>query len=216
MAYLTNTVAKHSRLLACPECDLLQREPRVLQRTSLPLALDCPRCGATLSHHLPRALELSTAFSIAAAVALAIGASFSIMTLELQGRVNTVTLLDLATGVQAFGMSSVAALIVVTAILLPVLEVTALLYMLVPLVVLRRVPRQIRSAARLFEAVRPWAMLEVLMLATIVSIGRLEKLGPLSLGPGFWSLVVLMVLFALIDSVFEPGAVWDRAEELGA
>jgi paraquat-inducible protein A len=195
-------------MLACPECDLLQREPPAAEG---PGTLDCPRCGAILERRIPRSLELCTSFSVTAGVLFAIGASFPVMTLELQGRWNSVSLFGVATALHAEGMTSVALLVLVTIVAMPALEIAALLYMLVPVVVLGRVPRQLGFASRLLEAVKPWAMLEVLMLAAIACIPRLEKVGPLTLGPAFWSLAAMMVLFALIDSTLEMREVWDRA-----
>jgi hypothetical protein len=55
-----------------------------------------------------------------------------------------------------------------------------------------------------------------LMLGVLVSMGRIEKVGPLTLGTAFWSLAAMMVLFALIDSVFQLPEVWDRAVALRA
>src|SRR3954469_1884617 len=171
-------------LVACPDCDLLQRLPAARSGAA---TLGCARCGATLRHAMPRSLELSTAFTVAAAVMFAIGNAFPIMTLRLQGRSNSVTLLGMSAALQGAGMGSVAALILLTVVLMPALELAALLYLLVPVVALRRVPRQLASASRVLEAVKPWAMLEVLMLAVLVSMGRIEKVGPLTLGTAFWS-----------------------------
>jgi uncharacterized paraquat-inducible protein A len=57
-------------------------------------------------------------------------------------------------------------------------------------------------------------MLEVLMLGVLVSIGRLETVAYLALGAAFWSLAAMMLLFALVDSIFEPREAWERADAL--
>jgi paraquat-inducible protein A len=198
------------RLLACPECDLLQREPA--PAIALGTA-DCLRCGATLLRVAPRSLELCTAFSIAATALFCVGNAFPVMRLQLQARENSATLFDMAAALHGAGMSSVAALILATVVVTPALELAALLYILVPLA-LGRVPAQLGFATRLLQAVKPWAMLEVLMLGVLVSIGRLEKVAYLTLGAAFWSLAAMMLLFALIDSIFEPREAWQRADAL--
>lgn len=198
-------------LIACPECDLLQRPPAKPCDVG---TVDCVRCGAKLECRVPRSLELCTSLSIAAAVMFVIGNVFPLLSMTVQGRTTTATLIGMAAGLQEAGMTSVAALVAVTIVVMPALELAALAYLLAPLVLAERVPPYLRAASQLLELVKPWALIEVLMLGVLVSIGRLEKIGSIVLGGGFWALAAMMLLFALIDSVFELPLVWDRAEEL--
>jgi len=197
-------------MLACPECDLLQLAPARPVRLG---TVECVRCGATISRTAPCSLELTLAFAVAAAVAFAIANVFPIMTLELQGRTTSETLLGMSAVLQEAGMASVAALVFVTIVLMPALEIAALLYLLGPLAI-GRVPPRMALAARLLAFVKPWAMTEVLLLGALVSIGRLETVARVHLGAAFWSMAALMFLFAIIDSVFDPIEPWSRAEAL--
>jgi paraquat-inducible protein A len=143
-----------------------------------------------------------------------IGNVFPLLSMTVQGRTTSATLIGMAEGLQEAGMTSVAGLVAVTIVVMPALELAALGYLLMPLVLAERVPPHLRAASQLLELVKPWALIEVLMLGVLVSIGRLEKIGSIDLGFGFWALAAMMLLFALIDSVFELPLVWDRAEEL--
>jgi paraquat-inducible protein A len=193
-------------LLACPECDLLLRRPAAAASADVA----CPRCGATLYRRVPRALDATLALMIAAAVVFAVANVHPVMSLEMQGRENAGTLLGLAKALHEAGMSSVAVLVAATLIVMPGLEILAMLYLLVPLR-LGRAPEGLAAVSRTLFAVRPWVMVEVFTLAALVSIGRLANLAELELGAGFWAMGALMFLFAVSHSIFDEHALWECA-----
>jgi paraquat-inducible protein A len=197
-----------SEWVACPECDLVQRDPRRLRwRTVV-----CLRCGATLHRSGPHALEATLAMAVSAAVLFAFANAFPFMSLELQGRTVTETLFAMTRALHLADMSSVAILVFLTLILMPALQIAALLYLLAPLQ-LRRVPAATGSVARLLNRVRPWSMVEVFMLAALVSIGKLQDFAELRLEPGFWCLGAVMLLFAVTDTIFDQRALWQSVQE---
>jgi len=196
-------------LLACPECDLLQRVPA----GGAWGAIACCRCGATLCRRIPHALDATLALMLAAAVAYAIANVYPVMSLDMQGRHNEATLLAMARALHDAGMTPVAVLVALTVIVMPGLEILAMLWLLVPLR-LGVVPEGLHVVARTLAAVRPWAMVEVYTLAALVSIGRLGRLAELHLGVAFWAMGALMFLFALADTIFDEHALWQRADEL--
>lgn len=191
-----------SGLTACPDCDLLQRSP-----SQLPGSVECARCGATLYRIVPHALEMTLAMMLAAAALYLMACAFPIMTLELGGRQTTATLFGLAAAFHDAGMTSVGALVFVTLVLVPGLEILLMLYLLVPLR-LDIVPPAVGAVSRLRFAVKPWGMIEVFVLAALVSIGRLDQLADLDLKPAFWALGAMMFLIALADSVFDERTFW--------
>ena len=73
---------KEAAIIACHECDLLQREGPLPQGGK---AL-CVRCGALLYRSHPRSVERTLAFALAAIVLFAVANSFPIVSLELQGQ----------------------------------------------------------------------------------------------------------------------------------
>ena len=75
-------------IIACRECDLLQRE------VTPPLhgTAQCARCGAELFRNKPASLEHTLAFLMAAAIFFLIANAFPLLTLEAQGVRNTTTL----------------------------------------------------------------------------------------------------------------------------
>lgn len=116
-------------LIACPECDLLQRE------TALPMgkALTCQRCGAVLYKNAPEGLERTLACLIGAAILFAVSSIFPIVSLELQGHRTTATLVGTVHALYAQDMALVAALVLLTTLLMPAMEIFAKLYLLASL-----------------------------------------------------------------------------------
>jgi paraquat-inducible protein A len=193
-----------AQLIACPECDLVQREPRTASGT-----VTCRRCGATLARRVPRALDAALSLMLASAVLFVIANAYPVMSLDLQGRRTSDTLFGVSRALAEAGMTSVALLVFVTVVLMPALEIAAMLYMLLPLR-LGTVPRSLGPVARLLDAVRPWAMVEVFVLGALVAIGRLHHVADLELHPAFWAIGAVMFLLAVLDSIFDERALWQR------
>jgi paraquat-inducible protein A len=196
-------------LLACPECDLVQRVPA----DGAWGAIACCRCGATLCRRIPHALDTTLALMIAAGVLFAMANVFPVMSLDMQGRHNEATLLAMARALYHAGMTGVAVLVALTVIVMPALEILAMLWLLVPLR-LGLAPEGLSVVSRTLAAVRPWAMVEVFTLAALVSIGRLGHLADLHLGVGFWAMGAVMFLFALADTIFDEHVLWEHVAAL--
>jgi paraquat-inducible protein A len=194
-------------MIACHECDLLQR--------AVPLAAGssarCARCGATLYRNQPDGLDRTLAYTLGAAVLFIVANAFPIVALEAQGLRNSTTLFGTVRTMYDQDMSIVAGLVFATTILMPAIQIGALLYMLLPLK-LGRVPQGLAAVFRLVQAVRPWGMVEVFMLGTLVSLTKLAHLAHVVPGIALWSFGALMFLIAAAAASFDSRALWDRAE----
>ena len=196
-----------TKLIACHECDLLQRE------VPLPRAgvAHCGRCGATLYRSHPESLERTLALTAGAVVLFAIANTFPIIGLQLQGQVIQTTLFHTVRTLYDEDMKSVAALVFVTAIAMPALQLFALTYLLLPLR-LGRLPPHFGPVFRMLQTVQPWGMVEVFMLGVLVSLVKLAHLAGVVAGIALWSFAALMLVMAAITAVFDPRALWARAE----
>ena len=194
-------------LIACHECDLLQRE--------VPLAAGgaarCTRCGAVLYRNQPDGLDRTLAYALGAAVLFVVANAFPIVGLEAQGLRTSTTLLGTVRTLHDQDMTSVAGLVFVTTVLMPAIQIGALLYLLLPLK-LGRVPHGLPAVFRLVHAVRPWGMVEVFMLGTLVSLAKLAHLAHVVPGIALWSFGALMFLVAAAAAAFDSQALWARVE----
>jgi len=196
-----------SALHACHDCDLLQREVPVPPGGSA----RCPRCGAVLYRRRENGLDRTLAYSLGAAVLYVIANSFPIVGLEAAGHHSSTTLFGAVRTLWDQGMGSVAGLVFTTTILMPGLEIAALLYLLLPLK-LGRVPHGLAPVFRIVQAVRPWGMVEVFMLGTLVALTKLAALASVVLGVALWSFALLMFLMAAAAASFDNHELWQRVE----
>jgi paraquat-inducible protein A len=200
---------REPRLIACHECDLLQREVASLPPRGKAL---CTRCSAVLYRNNPDGLDRTLAYALGAAVVFVLANAFPIVDLDAQGNRTSTTLLHTVRVLHDEGMTSVAALVFVTTFLAPALEIAALVYLLAPLR-LGRVPPYFGQIFRLVHAVRPWGMVEVLLLGTLVSLAKLAHLAHVEPGIALWSFAALMVLLAAAASAFDTHALWERVRD---
>ena len=119
----------HSGLLACHECDLLQRE------VALPPGgkAICPRCKATLYTQSNNSIDRALALMLAAAVLFAIGNAFPVVTMEIQGRRTAALVWEGAWRLHEEGETVVGILVFLTALIFPLLQIAGMLAILVPL-----------------------------------------------------------------------------------
>ena len=197
-------------LIACRECDLLQREI-VLPPGGTAC---CCRCGAILHRSKPDSLDRTLAFTVGAAVLFILANVFPVVGLEAQGNRTSTTLFGTVRTLHDQGMTSVAVLVFVTTILMPMLDIGAMLYMLLP-IRLGVVPKGLPAMFRLIQTVRPWGMVEVFMLGTLVSLAKLSHIAAVRPGIALWSFGMLMFLVAAAAASFEAHDFWAQVAAAG-
>jgi paraquat-inducible protein A len=200
-----------NNLLACPECDALQRRPALAPGA----AATCVRCGAEIEREKPESLDHTLAFMIAAAVALACANAFPLMQLEARGIPSSATLYGLVEELFATGWPSVAVLVLVTVIVVPAAQVATALYILVPLK-LGRLPKLLRPAIQTLDWIWRWGMVEVFFLGALLSMVKLTQLASVHIGLALYAVGAYVLLLAGAVSAFEPHSLWRRVEELRA
>ena len=196
-------------LIACHECDLLQREAALPQGG----VARCGRCGAELYRSHPHSLERTLALTASAIVLFVIANSFPIVGLQLDGQVIQTTLFNTVRTLWNEDMKSIAVLVFVTTIAMPALQLSAIAYLVLPLR-LGRVPAHFGRVFRVLQTVRPWGMVEVFMLGVLVSLVKLAHLAGVVAGVALWSFAALMLVMAGITAVFDVRSLWARASAL--
>ena len=173
----------------------------------------CRRCRGVLYRSKPGGLDRTLAFSLGAAVLFVLANAFPIVGLEAAGHHSSTTLFGAVRTLYDQEMESVAGLVFVTTMLMPALGIGAFLYMLLPLK-LGRVPHGLPAVFRVMHAVRPWGMVEVFMLGTLVALTKLAGLASVVPGVALWSFGVLMILVAAAAASFDTHEFWARVEEV--
>lgn len=195
-------------LVACHECDLLQRQVGLAAGG----LATCDRCGAILFRDHSKTFNRALAFSIAGLIVFVIANSFPIVGLEVKGELVQTTLFGAVQALYA-DQPFVAALVLITTIVMPLVVLGALAALLLPLH-LGYAPSHTGALFRALRAAEPWCMVEVFMLGVLVALVKLAHIATVVPGIAAWSFGALVVLLAVATSAFDPNRLWARAGSL--
>ena len=195
--------------LACESCDALVRVPELREHERA----ECGRCGQVLGRGRPDSIRRMLALAVAALVLYAVAQGTEFMSFELQGRVQDARILTGILALFADGKWPLASLILLTAVVAPLLWTLALLYVSIPLS-LRRRPPGIMPALRFCRLAQDWSMLEVFLLAVLVTYVKLVGIAGIGIGPGAWAFGPLILVLAATGASYEPRVFWNRLESL--
>ncbi|MGN6316774.1 paraquat-inducible protein A [Trinickia sp.] len=196
-------------LIACHDCDALLRKPSQCVKGSA----RCPRCGAMLYRPSSVQLERISALTMAALFTYLIAQGFPIVELDLNGATSQTTLIGALVALWNEQMELVAVAVFCSTILFPLIELTALLYVLMPIRA-GFVPPGFNVVLRAIQFVRPWGMIEVLMLGILVTIVKMTSLARVVPGAALFAFGALTLMLAVVV-LFDPRALWDIADALG-
>jgi paraquat-inducible protein A len=194
-------------IIACPDCDLLQHIPPLPPRGKA----RCHRCGHILAVEPANSLDRSLALTITAAIVFIIANTSPLMGISAVGRYANTTIAGGAYKMWIEGQEMTAMIIAFCAVIAPA---GFILFMLSILVAVRRprVPQWVGEVLRWGESMRPWSMLEVMMVGILVALVKIAELASVDAGIGMYAAGALVVLFTAIMVTFDPREVWKRVE----
>jgi len=194
-------------LIACPDCDLVQQMPLLAPGDSA----RCKRCGKVLRNHRPNSLDRTLALTIAACVVFLVANFVPLLGLSAAGREASTTIMG---GVQVMwkeGQPLVALTVLFTSVIAPGLDIA---FMLSMLLAARLSPAPLWAGAmlRFASTIRPWRMVEVMLLGILVALIKIAELARVIPGMALWAVGALMILLAAMTSTFDPQVIWARVE----
>ena len=194
-------------VVACLDCDLLQRIPEVPVGASV----RCPRCDKELWRHKPDSLNRTFALTLGALALYIIANAVPMLGLHAVGREAFTTVIGGAEQLWRDGDQLVAVLVLFAAVLAPALQIAFLL-----LIVIgcrrERPPFWVGIFLRHLHLTRTWSMIEVMLLGVLVSLTKIAEYATIIMGEAFFALFALVVLLAAIQTCFDPREVWQRIE----
>ncbi|CAB3797305.1 paraquat-inducible protein A [Paraburkholderia caffeinilytica] len=198
-------------LIACHECDYLQRETPLVEHGTA----RCRRCGAALYRYrrLPTSHDLALALTLAAAILFAVANRFPVFELGVNGTSVQTTLFGAVSALYADGMWPIAGLVFVTTLLMPSLNIAAVIYLLLPLHT-GGLPHKPEVVLRVLRHIAPWGMIEVLMVSLLVALVKLQHTATVVPGAGAWAFGAVMVLLAAATVAFDPRDLWARIDTM--
>lgn len=194
-------------LVACQDCDLLQRIPEVPAGASV----RCPRCNKELWRHKPDSHNRTLALTLAALVLYIIANAVPMLGLHAVGREAFTTVVGGAHQLWHDGDQLVAVLVLFAAVIAPALQIIFLLLILLGCQ-RERPPFWVGLFLRNLHHTRTWSMIEVMLLGVLVSLTKIAEYASIIMGDAFFALFGLVFLLAMIQSSFDPREVWARIE----
>jgi paraquat-inducible protein A len=192
-------------LTLCHACDLPSRIGDVPAGGTA----RCPRCGSVVYKRIRDSLDRTLALALGGLFLFIAANAFPFLAMKMQGNVTHTTL---STGVRALyeqGSPIVATLVLVTTIVAPFLQISALIFVLGPLRLGVRIPGQ-AQVFRLLRRVQPWSMMEVFIMGILVSLVKLIAMAQIVPGIALWSFVLLIPVLAAATSSLDAEWVWRR------
>jgi len=194
-------------LIACHECDLLQRLPE--HQGSY--VARCPRCNALLHRGVENSIDRTLAFTLAGVILFVVANSFPFLAFKLQGQETQATLISGVLDLYNSGKWEIAALVLLTTIAVPLFELLILLYIFIPLK-FNRVPWKMAAVFRIAQNLSPWSMMEVFLIGIIVAVVKLVGMASIVPGTALWAFALLIVTLAASAANMDSQVVWERVE----
>ncbi|MDD5757570.1 MAG: paraquat-inducible protein A [Desulfobulbaceae bacterium] len=209
-------------IIACHDCDLLQKNPPpsalclpslgshtvTSARWTTAVVIECPRCGAILRRTQKNSLDRTIAWLIAGLILYFVAVSFPFLALQSHGIANETALISGIIILYKHKMASMAAVVLATCLILPLYTMISLLYILLSIKLNRYLP----GVSRLFAwtlRLRPWGMMEVYLLAILISMVKLTKLARIIPGPALYSFIALTFVLAAASISLDNHVAWD-------
>jgi paraquat-inducible protein A len=196
-------------LVGCHHCDAVIEEPIVPDGGSA----ICRRCGGTLFRRQRRTVEFTLALICAAAILFVVANAYPFLSFEIQGQKTETTLGSGTLALWNQGSYGVAALVCLTTMLAPALQILLLLYVLAPVHFQRPAPAGV-IAFRWVEKWRPWSMLEVFLIGVLVALVKLADMADIVPGIALWAFALLIPLLAGAAAFLDPEIVWREIGDL--
>jgi len=196
--------------MACKTCG----EVHLIEPLGEGTAAACSRCGAQIIKRTTDSLHMTGAFSLAALLLYVPANVFPILQLNMYGATSQNTIWEGCKRLFLDGDYVIAVIVFLASILIPLLKLLGLFF----LVITTRLRMDRWKMARTWiyqtiESIGRWAMLDVFVLAVLVSLVKLQRLATIIPGPGLFAfgLVVVFTLFA--SASFDPQLIWEKEPE---
>ena len=202
----TETTFDDARM-ACHECDLLVRT----LSSSTGSDAYCPRCNALLFRVRKNALEKAVALACAALILLVLANCFPVVGLNIKGQHTATTVIGAATQLWLDGEPLVGIVVATTVVLVPAIELLAVLYLVVSLRQGRRPPAFV-PVLRTVQISHTWAMVEIFILGVLVALVKLAHYADVLPGMAMGCFGLLALILTWLATILDSHLFWHSWE----
>jgi len=195
-------------VVACETCGLVQR----VEPLSKGAAAECFRCGTFLGVRKTSAsLHATAALSLAALILYFPANMYPILRMTMYGATTESTIWDGVVSLMRHDQWGVAIVVFLASIVVPLLKLLALFFLVGSSAL--PVGRGFRGRTALYrfiDRIGPWAMLDVFLLAILVSLVKLGQLATVVPGTGLVAFTAMVVLTLFASAAFDPKLIWEQ------
>jgi len=195
------SVGRRAGLALCRSCHAINR---------IGTAVQCPRCGEKIEARVPRSLEKTSAYLIAAAILYVPANVLPVMHTSSLLLEQDDTILSGVLFLLHSGSWPLALLVFVASIMVPLFKILTLAVLV--WLNARRSSAQLLARARLYRAVEfigRWSLLDVFAVTLLVAVVRMGRVAAVMPGPGALAFAAVVVLTMLAAASFDPRGTWD-------
>lgn len=197
-----------SHLKACHCCGLIQKLPEIppAHRAS------CTRCGSGLSRpgNLVKTASRTAAAAVGAFVLFWPAVLLPILEIEQLGIKSQSSLLGGTLEMFHHGSYFVGTVVFLFSIVLPLTKIV----MLLELSLLEILHRKHKALTlRMMEHLGKWSMMDVMLLAFLVTLVKLGDLVEFHFGPAIIAFTLCVVMSMIASITFDPHAIWEEQGE---
>jgi paraquat-inducible protein A len=199
--------ARDLKLLSCHACGLVLDNRQDLSHSR------CPRCDEHLYSRKPDSIKRSWAYLIAATI-LYIPAN--LLPIMLTTKMYNTESSTIVSGVIELWQSSaydLAVIVFTASVVVPILKIVLLSFLLIS--TQRRSTWRQKERTRLYrvlEYIGHWSMLDVFVVALLITLVHFHKLALVQAGPGIVAFGAVVVLTMLSSISLDPRLIWDTEE----
>jgi paraquat-inducible protein A len=196
-------------LTACHACDLLIEKQPVFPGSKIV----CPRCGSTIDDPKADTINKTLAVVITGLILWWPANFMPILTMTIIGNTSDNTLMGGVIDLYRGGFYWVSLVVFVCSMLAPSAK---LLLLLIVLLHIKRehYSRLLTTLFRFYGYLDTWGILEVYMIAVLVSVTKLVDLAAIRAGLGLYCFVGLLLASILAALNLDKAKIWESIEEL--
>jgi paraquat-inducible protein A len=190
-------------LIACSACGLVLRAKRKHG------AGFCPRCDQQLHRRKPDSRTRCWAFLIAAAILYIPANVLTVMHTQELLDIQDNTILSGVVQLWNNGAWDLAVIVFTASIVVPLVKMACLLLLLIGNRHSHLGQRERTRLYRMVEFIGRWSMLDVFVVALLLSLVRFGIMADVRAGPGILAFCGVVVLTMLASMSFDPRLIWD-------
>jgi paraquat-inducible protein A len=174
----------------------------------------CRRCNAKLTRTNLYGAHLTAALSLSALILYIPANLLPILQLDMYGATTENTVWQGCVNLYRDGQWGVAVIVFLASIVIPLLKISALLLLAgCAIFGVKRMKKWRATLLLLVDRIGKWAMLDVFVMAILVSLVKLQRLATIVPGRGLVAFTAVVALTLLASASFDPKIIWEDAEE---